>query len=118
MVEQAIYRGGEKHGINGVDELWLNNHVESLNPCPDAEHFQLAYNFPRLNVYVADLKYVLAMKLASGRDIDNVDIKHIIETLDCDDPVELSRELKPMIFPVWIRLSCLLSLGKYTVPIG
>lgn len=42
-VEQAIYRVGEKHGINGVDELWLNNHVESLNPCPDAEHFQLAY---------------------------------------------------------------------------
>lgn len=111
-VEQAIYRVGEKHGINGVDELWLNNHVESLNPCPDAEHFQLAYNFPRLNVYVADLKYVLAMKLASGRDIDNVDIKHIIETLDCDDPVELSRELKTYDLPGLDTSELLIKFGE------
>lgn len=111
-IEQAIYRVGEKHVINGVDESWLNNHVESLNPYPGVEHFQLAYSFPRLNVYVAALKYVLAMKLASGRDVDNADIKHIVEALGCDDPVELSRELKTYDLPGLDTSELLIRFGE------
>lgn len=52
------------------------------------------------------------MKLASGRDIDNVDIKHIIETLDCDDPVELSRELKTYDLPGLDTSELLIKFGE------
>ena len=69
---EAVRRVGERHGL-GAD--WINDAAKVKAPSPhiDPEPSPL-YRGERLRVYGAGARYVLAMKLVAGREIDLADI--------------------------------------------
>lgn len=92
-LREIIAHIGEKHHIN-TDELWLNNSVANMNDIPPENICEMLYQFSNLIVYVAPIRYVLGMKLESGREQDLKDIGLIIQHEDFKDPFELFDQLR------------------------
>lgn len=92
-LRKIIKQIGEKHQIN-TDELWLNNSVANMNASPPKDICEKLYQFSNLTVYVAPIRYVLGMKLESGREQDLKDIGLIIQHEDFKDPFELFDQLQ------------------------
>ena len=74
--------------------LWLNNNFANMNNAPPENICEMLYQFSNLIVYVAPIRYVLGMKLESGREQDLKDIGLIIQHEDFKDPFELFDQLQ------------------------
>ena len=90
MLEEAIKDIGNKYQINPKDELWLNNSIQSMNNKPPVEICEKIYDFSNLHILSVPLKYVMCMKLRSGREQDIEDVSKIITKLEIPSPKEFS----------------------------
>ena len=93
-IENVIRKVGEEFKINSPDELWLNNSVANKNPVPPLQHREQVYKFSHLTVMKIDIKYLIGMKLDSGRTQDFEDVATILKDMNNKQPLELFSELK------------------------
>jgi len=103
-IEAIIRKVGDEFDINQPDELWLNNSIANMNPQPPNEYCKLVYLFSSLVVEAVSIKYLIGMKLASGRAQDVMDVGDILNRDNNVQPFELLSELKSMKFDVDISV--------------
>jgi len=99
-IEAIIRKVGDTFGINKPDELWLNNSIANMNPRPSDEHCEPVYQFSNLIVKAVSIKYLIGMKLASGREQDLMDVGDILKENRNEKPFELLSELVDMRFDI------------------
>lgn len=97
-IDFVIKEVGDELGINGDEENWLNNSVSNMNKTPDKMYYSLYNTYSNLAVYAVLPKYLIGMKLSSGRSKDMRDVSMLIRKLNSEDPVSLHKELTQMGF--------------------
>jgi len=103
-IEAIIRKVGDEFGINQPDELWLNNSIANMNPQPLDEYCRLVHLFSNLVVEAVSIKYLIGMKLVSGRVQDVIDVGDILNRDNNVQPFELLSELESMEFDVDISV--------------
>ena len=99
-IEAVIRKVGNEFGINRPDELWLNGSISNMNQRPPVAHCKLVHKFPNLEVSAVDIRYLVGMKLASGREQDLIDVGMILKHDNDQEPFERLSELVGMGFPI------------------
>jgi hypothetical protein len=100
LIDDIIKKVGDELNINRRDELWLNNSIANMNPTPSQEHCEIAYEFPNLLVKAVSIKYLIGMKLVSGREQDLIDVAAILKNENNEQPFELLTQLEIIGFSV------------------
>jgi len=103
-IEAIIRKVGDEFGINQPDELWLNNAIANMNPQPPDEYCRLVHLFSNLVVEAVSIKYLIGMKLVTGRSQDVMDVGDILNRDNNVQPFELLSELESMEFDVDISI--------------
>jgi hypothetical protein len=103
-IYRIIKKVGDVYHANPADELWLNNHVISMNPTPPESICQVIYQFSNLTVKIVPPEYVIGMKLKSQRLQDFKDVASLIKLLDIKSPFELMSILRSYHFNTDISL--------------
>ena len=75
----------------GLEPDWFNDAAKLKAPSLDAGEPIPVFDGARLRVYAAPARYVLAMKLMSGRDIDKRDVPALLRVSGVESQEELYR---------------------------
>ena len=92
-INRLIYEVGDELGINGKDEVWLNDSVSNLNSAPPERVRRSIYDMSNLKVSIVSLMYLFGMKIQSGRSRDRHDLAEILLRENLDDPVAVYEEM-------------------------
>ena len=84
--------------INEEDEIWLNNSIANLNAEPEDKFKEIYKTYSNLSIYIVQPKYLIGMKIKSGREKDFKDASLLIKKLDIKDPILFRKELNSMGF--------------------
>jgi len=103
-IEEAIKKVGIKHKINKRDELWLNNSIANMNPQPPDDYCEIIHAFSNLSVKAVGIKYLIGMKITSGREQDLLDVADILKHDNNETPFELLTTINKMGFVIDISV--------------
>jgi hypothetical protein len=97
-INSIIEEVGNELDINEEDEIWLNNSIANLNAEPEDKFKEIYKTYSNLNIYIVQPKYLIGMKIKSGREKDFKDASLLIKKLDIKDPILFRKELNSMGF--------------------